>query len=134
MKTCHDPLSRAEAATCRWVPVRPTDGQLEQAAPALGHHSRQGVTGPHLRCVRKHSRSNIGVPGICKGLLHRHGHDEVVFYVQQGSVSRKVYTRRCGISEGFRHALQLRAKWEELIEAANRAILKAREIHGRAIA
>lgn len=127
MSQSHDPLARAEAAACCWVPVRPTDGQLAQAGSALGHKKGQHVKGPHLRVVRRSSRSNIGVPGICRGTLHRYGRDETVFYVQLGDHSRKVYAHRVGVPAAFRQALEMRAKWEERVEAANQAILKARE-------
>ncbi len=127
MKAAHNIFSRAEAATNRWVPVRPTDEQLQAAKPAAGHHVGQRVKGPHLRAVRKSSRSNIKVPGICRGIMRRYGREEVVFYVQIGDRSRRVYAGRIGIPEAFRRALELRARWEEHIEAANRAILNARE-------
>jgi hypothetical protein len=127
MKARHDILSRAEASANRWVPVRPTDDQLQAAKPAAGHHAGQRVKGPHLRAVRKSSRSNIKVPGICKGVMRRYGREEVVFYVQLGDHSRRVYSGRIGVPEAFRRALELRSRWEERVEAANRAILAARE-------
>lgn len=123
----HNSLARAESATCRWVPVRPTDDQLQCAAPAAGHRKGQVVQGPHLRRVCRTSRSNIGVPGICRGTLKRYGRVEAVFWVQLGDHSRKVYAHRIGLSEAFRQALEMRAKWEERVQAANQAILKARE-------
>ncbi len=123
----HSPLARAEASACPWVPVRPCDDQLAVAAPAQSHHKGAHVSGPHLRVVHRTSRSNIGVTGICKGVLHRYGRDEAVFYVQLGNYFRKVYTHRIGIPAAFRQALEMPAKWEERVEAANRAILKARE-------
>jgi hypothetical protein len=134
MKTSHNPLARAEAATCRWMPVRPTDDQLEVAKPASKDGCRHHVTGPHLRALRKSTRSNIGVAGISQSTVHRRGRTEIVFYVNQGTSHRKIYAHRIGISEAFRRALELRSKWEELVEAANRAILASRAKQGRASA
>ncbi len=125
--SAHNPLARAEAATCRWLPVRPTDDQLAEAAPARQHRKGHVVHGPHLRVICRTSRSNIGVPGICRGVLHRYGRTETVFYVQLGDHSRKIYAHRIGVTAAFRQALEMRSKWEERVEAANDAITQARE-------
>lgn len=131
MKASHDRLSRAEAAANRWLPVRPTDDQLTEAQPGT-HHAGKRIRGPHLRCVRKSTASNIRVPGICQGTIRRYGKEETVFYVQLGSTSKRIYTGRIGISEGFRRALELRSRWEERVEAANLAILRARRANALA--